>query len=132
MHINIFHHARHCLFPPGIVALSAQQSACYSQTLLLATTLPVSLCQYKLITNTSNTSGLRTTIQVHSQQVRNDLSHTVILRDLLYPLCCFPTETNGNSKRRLLKANPINKLRYTVQSKNSKQTIAASVSAGYT
>ena len=39
-YIKIFHHPRHCLLPPGFVALLAQQSACYSRTLLLATMLP--------------------------------------------------------------------------------------------
>ena len=42
----------------------------------------VSLCQYKLKKyNIPNASGLRTTIPVRSRQVRNNLSHTVILQD---------------------------------------------------
>ena len=40
VHIMIFCHTHYCLLPPGIVVLSAQQSASYSWTIHVDTMLP--------------------------------------------------------------------------------------------
>ena len=78
--------------------LSRPNSRPVSWIFLLATMLPGLLRLVSAnMSDIANASGLQTIIPDCSRQVQYDLSHTVILRYLLYLLRRSPSETRCNS-----------------------------------